>query len=50
MSIDVFKEELDKYLQVIPDKPKVDDLTHNLCNPYSAVPSNLLLDQSRTNR
>ena len=50
VSIDEFKEQLDRYLQVIPDEPKVDGLTPNACNPYSAAPSNSLLDQSRTNR
>ena len=50
VSVEEFKEHLDKYLQTIKDEPKVDGLSPSACNQYSAAPSNSILDQSRTNR
>ena len=50
VSVEEFKEHLDKYLQTIKDEPKVDGLSPSACNQYSAAHSNSILDQSRTNR
>ena len=47
VSIDDFKEHLDKYLQKIPDEPNVEGLTPATCNLFTAAPSNSILDQSR---
>ena len=45
--VDKFKEQLDKFLELIPDEPNVDGLTPSTCNQYTAAPSNSILDQAR---
>ena len=47
VSVDDFKMQLDKYLEKIPDEPNVDGLVSAACNPFTASPSNSLLDQPR---
>ena len=39
-----FKEELDQFLAKLPDHPHIGDLTPNICNQFSAKPSNSLVD------
>ena len=43
-SVEIFKEELDKYLMIIPDEPSVPGLTPSASTP-DARPSNSLLHQ-----
>ena len=43
-SVEIFKEELDKYLMTIPDEPSVPGLTPTASTP-DARPSNSLLHQ-----
>ena len=43
-SVEIFKEELDKYLMMIPDEPSVPGLTPSASTP-DARPSNSLLHQ-----
>ena len=45
--VDKFKEQLDKFLELIPDEPNVDGLTPSTCNQYTAAPSNSIMDQAR---
>ena len=47
VSVDDFKEKVDKYLENIPDEPHVDGLIPSGCNLFSAAPSNSILDQVR---
>ena len=47
VSVDDFKMRLDKYLEQNPDEPNVDGLVSAACNPFTASPSNSLLDQPR---
>ena len=48
VSVGEFKEQLDKFLEKIPDQPNVDGLTPTACNLYNAAPSNSIVDQART--
>ena len=48
VSVGDFKEQLDKFLEKIPDQPNVDGLTPTACDLYSAAPSNSIVDQART--
>ena len=48
VSVEEFKEKLDKFLEKIPDQPNVDGLTPTACNPFNAAPSNSIVDQART--
>ena len=41
-----FKEELDQFLAKLPDHPHIGDLTPNICNQFSAKPSNSLVDNN----
>ena len=43
-SLDIFKEKLDKYLEIVPDEPSVAGLTPATCSP-DGRPSNSLLHQ-----
>ena len=45
--VEKFKEQLDKFLELIPDEPNVEGLTPSTCNQYSAAPSNSILDQAK---
>ena len=47
VSVEEFKEKLDRFLQKIPDEPNVDGLTPGACNQWTAAPSNSILDQVR---
>ena len=47
VSVDNFKEKVDKYLENILDEPHVDGLIPSGCNLFSAAPSNSILDQVR---
>ena len=42
-----FKELLDKYLQTIPDEPKVESYTPSACDQNSSKPSNSIIWQTR---
>ena len=48
ISIEDFKFKLDKFLEGIPDEPKLPGYVPQGCNQISAVPSNSIIDQSRT--
>ena len=48
ISIEDFKFKLDKFLEGIPDEPKLPGYVPRGCNQISAVPSNSIIDQSRT--
>ena len=48
VSVEEFKEKLDKYLELIPDEPNVEGLTPSACDMFTAAPSNSIVDQSRT--
>ena len=50
VSVEEFKEKLDKYLQKIPDEPNVEGLTPSACDMFTTAPSNSVVDQSRTNK
>ena len=47
VTVDTFKEKLDKFLSNIPDEPNVEGLTPVTCDLYSAAPSNSIFDQAR---
>ena len=47
VSVDKFKEHLDKFLETVPDEPNVAGLTPATCNQHTAAPSNSILDQVR---
>ena len=48
-SIDEFKADLDKFLETVPDEPKVNggSYTPGACDAYSAQASNSIIDQIR---
>ena len=50
VSVEEFKEKLDKYLQHIPDEPNVEGLTPSACDLFTAAPSNSIVDQSRNSK
>ena len=47
VSVEQFKEKLDLFLTNIPDEPNVDGLTPGACDPFTAAPSNSIIDQTR---
>ena len=47
-NIDEFKTKLDKYLETLPDEPKLSNYIPTGCNQFSASPSNSIVDQART--
>ena len=47
ISIEDFKNNLDKYLQSIPDEPKLPCYIPSACNQVNASPSNSIIDQAR---
>ena len=48
-SVDEFKSELDKILQLIPDEPNVNGLyTPSACDMFTGKPSNSIVDQIRS--
>ena len=47
VSVEEFKEKLDRFLQKVPDGPNVDGLTPGACNQWTAAPSNSIVDQTR---
>ena len=47
VTVEEFKEKLDRFLQKVPDEPNVDGLTPGACNQWTAAPSNSILDQVR---
>ena len=49
-STEDFKAKLDKFLETIPDEPKLPGYIPTGCNQNSAGPSNSILDQSRNLR
>jgi len=48
ISIEDFKFKLDKLLEGIQDEPKLPGYVPHGCNQISAVPSNSIIDRSRT--
>ena len=48
VSIEEFKLALDKYLNNIPDKPKLPGYVPTACDQFTASPSNSILNQSRS--
>ena len=49
-STEEFKAKLDKFLETIPDEPKLPGYIPTGCNQTSAGPSNSMIDQSRNIR
>ena len=50
ITIDEFKEKIDKFLEDVPDQPHVEGLIPVGCNMFTAAPSNSILDQARNKR
>ena len=48
VSVDEFKQHLDKFLEKLPDEPKVDNYIPSACNIVTASPSNSVVDLART--
>ena len=48
LSIDEFKFSLDKYLETLPDEPKLPNYTPATCNQLTANPSNSIIDHGRS--
>ena len=48
ISVDDFKSKLDKYLETLPDEPKVGDYTPSACSQVTMAPSNSIIDLGRT--
>ena len=44
VSVIEFKEQLDKFLALLPDQPKVVDLVPSVCNQITAKQSNSIVD------
>ena len=42
--VEEFKEKLDNFLSLLPDKPKVGDLVPNVCDQVNVKPSNSVID------
>ena len=49
-SVDEFKVALDKFLQTIPDEPKLPGYIPSACNQVTASPSNSIIDLSRVGK
>ena len=47
-SIEDFKSKLDKYLETLPDEPKLTNYTPAVCNQITASPSNSIIDHARS--
>ena len=47
LSLDEFKQKLDKFLSCIPDEPHIGDQTPRASNINTAKPSNSIIDQVR---
>ena len=47
ISVDEFKIKLDKYLELLPDEPKIGGYYPSACNQFSGNPSNSIIDQGR---
>ena len=45
--VEDLKEQLDKYLETIPDQPSIGGLTPVACDLFTAMPSNSIIDQMR---
>ena len=50
ISIDDFKAKLDKYLETIPDEPKLPNYIPATCNQITGNPSNSIVDHVKTER
>ena len=44
--IDDFKAKLDKYLESIPDEPKMENYTPNTCSQTTGKASNFMIDHA----
>ena len=49
ITVDEFKENLDKFLEKIPDEPQVSGLIPTANNQFTMTPSNSILEQIRNN-
>ena len=47
ISLDDFKMYLDKYLETIPDEPKIGGYIPSTCSQTNMAPSNSIIDQAR---
>ena len=47
ISVDEFKAKLDKYLELLPDEPKIGGYIPSACDQYNGKPSNSMIDQGR---
>ena len=50
VSIDDFKQHLDRFLEKLPDEPKVENYIPSACNIVTASPTNSVVDLARTVR
>ena len=48
IGIDDFKFKLDKYLEILPDEPKIGEYCPSVYNQNSGKPSNSIIDHART--
>ena len=48
VSVDDFKSKLDKYLELLPDEPKLANYTPSVCDQINASPSNSIIDHARS--
>ena len=49
VGIDEFKLKLDKYLESIPDEPKMENYTPNICSQTTGKASNSIIDHAKSN-
>ena len=48
IGIEDFKLKLDKYLEAIPDEPKIPNYTPSTCNQTTGNPTNSIIDHARS--
>ena len=50
VTVEDFKGSLDKFLEILPDEPKVDNYVPSACNILTASPSNSIIDLAKSVR
>ena len=50
VTVEEFKCSLDKFLEILPDEPKVDNYVLSACNILTASPSNFIIDLAKSGR
>ena len=48
IGIEEFKIKLDKYLEMLPDEPKIGEYIPSVCNQISGKPTNSIIDHARS--